>query len=284
MKTIPEIIKSKYNKLTPSQKKVARYLIRNPEDIILLKLDQISQKTKVSEATVARFVVSLGFSGVPEFRRKMSRMVVKNLSTSKRLNKSVDAFEGRNSVFADFLKSDIENILALTEKISDETFLKAVDVLCTSPTIYVLGLRGSYALAFYFVFYLRFFLPSVQLIKLGVGDIPEQLHNINESDVLIAISFKRYTRSVVEIMKKIKSRGVNLIAVTDDELSPISKIAGLSLFTNTESPSYIDSFGAPISLLGALVAAIAINKKEKAIQELNKLESEFMAFETFYHE
>ena len=284
MEAILDKIYSEYENLPPSQQIVAQYFFRNPEDILLLNLNQIANRVNVSEATVTRFIAALGFSGVSEFKRKMGQMVVKNLTTAKRLSESVDAFEGRNSVFAEILKGDIENIHALTKNISDATFMKAVETLCSARTIYVLGLRGSYALAFYFVSYLRFFLPSVKTIKPGVGDIPEQIHDIGQNDVLVAISFKRYSRELVEITKKIRLRDVRLIAITDNQLSPISQMAELSLFADTQVPSYIDSFSAPMSLIGALVAAIAISEKEKALPELNKLESEFEEFETFFNE
>ncbi len=75
-----------------------------------------------------------------------------------------------------------------------------------------------------------------------------------------------------------------MIAITDNQFSPISQMADISLFAATEVPSYIDSFSAPMSLIGALVAAIAIGVKEKALPELNKLESEFEEFETFFNE
>ena len=284
MEAILAKIHSEYKNLPPSQQIVAQYLFRNPEDSILLNSNQIANKVKVSEATVTRFIAALGFSGFSEFRRKMGQLVVKNLTTTKRLSESVDAFEGRNSVFAEILKGDIENIHALTKNNTDATFIKAVKILCSARAIYVLGLRGSYALAFYFVSYLRFFLASVKTIKPGVGDIPEQIHGIGENDVLVAISFKRYSREAVEITKKISSRGARLIAITDNQFSPISQMAELSLFADTEVPSYIDSFSAPMSLIGALVAAIAIGEKEKALPELNKLESEFGEFETFFNE
>ena len=284
MEAILDKIDREYKNLPPSQQIVAQYIFRNPEDAILLNSNQIANKVKVSEATVTRFIAALGFSGFSEFRRKMGQLLIKNLTTAKRLSESVDAFEGRNSVFAEILKGDIENIHALTRNVSEATFTHAVETLCSARAIYVLGLRGSYALAFYFVSYLRFFLPSVKTIKPDVGDIPEQIHDIGENDVLVTISFKRYSREVVEITEKIKLRGTRLIAITDNQFSPISQMADLSLFAATEVPSYIDSFSAPMSLIGALVAAIAIGVKEKALPELNKLESEFEEFETFFNE
>ena len=282
METILDKINKEYKNLTPSQQIVAQYISRNPEDAILLNSNQIANKVKVSEATVTRFITNLGFSGFSEFRKKMGQLVVKNLTTTKRLSESVDAFKGRDSVFAEILKGDVENIHALTRNISDTTFKHAVDTLCSARSIYVLGLRNSYALAFYFVSYLRFFLLSVKLIKPGVGDLPEQIHDIGENDVLVAISFKRYTREVVEIAERIKKRGTMIIAITDIQLSPIFQLADISLFAATKIPSYIDSFSAPMSLIGALIAAIAIRKKEKALPALKKLENSFEEFETFF--
>jgi len=91
---------------------------------------------------------------------------------------------------------DIENIRSLTADIYDEVFEEAVGKLSSARSIYILGLRSSYALAFYLAFNLRFFLSSVNLIKPGIGDIPEQILDCGSRDVFVAISFRQYTRGL----------------------------------------------------------------------------------------
>lgn len=283
MENLINKISAEYKNLTPSQQKVAQYLLDNLKEAILLNSTNIAKKANVSESTVTRFVNNLGFPGFLEFRRKISEIVFQDLLTTKKLVESVETLEGRGPIFKVISDWDIKNIRGLANQISYETFENTVEKLSSARSIYVLGLRSSYALAFYLAFNLRFFLDSVKLIKLGIGDLPEQLHEVGPDDVLMVISFKRYTREVVKITEKIKKKGTHILAITNSHLSPIAQLADKAFIVETKIPTYIESYTAPMCLLNALIAAIAIRKKDKALSALNKLENEFKEFQTFYY-
>ena len=281
VENILEHISNNYEELTPSQRRVAEYIYNNVNEAFLLNSFQIAKAPKVSEATVTRFVSNLGFSGFSEFKREIARQVLEDFSTPKRLAESAESLEDRENVFSGILKSDIENIRTLATKISDQLFEEAVDKLCSARSIYVLGLRSSYALAFYLAFDLRFFLNKVILVKPGIGDIPEQVIGARKGDVLVVISFKRYTRESFNIAEKIRKKGALVLAITNSELSPLAKIADLRLIASTKIPTYIESYTAPMSLMNALITAIALRKKDKAMSALNKLEIGFEEFQTY---
>lgn len=281
MKNILDQISSHYPELTPSQKKVAYYLHDNINEAFLLNSFQIAKKSNVSESTVTRFISNLGFSGFSEFKREIAQRVLKDFSTTKRLAESAESLEGPGNIFAEILNGDIENIRTLRATISDQLFEEAVKKLCSAKSIYVLGLRSSYALAFYLSFDLRFFLKKVILLKPGIGDIPEQVLGVRKDDVLVVISFRRYTRESFDIAEKIKKKEASVIAITNSELSPIAKLADVSLIASTKIPTYIESCTAPMSLINALITAIALRKKDKALSALNKLENTFKEFQTY---
>ncbi len=281
MEEIFQQISAKYNTLPPRQRKVAEYLFHNLNQAILLNSTQIAAEANVSEATVIRFINGLGFSGFSDFKRAVGKKILDDYSTSTRLVESAKTLEGRTSLFSDILMGDIEKIRDLGSQTSEEKFKKAVKKLCSARSLYILGLRSSYALAFYLAFDLRFFLDSVRLVELGVGDIPEQLRDIGPSDVLVVISFKRYTRETVKIAEKVKKRGTFIIAITNSKLSPTAQLSDMALIAETKIPAYFESYTAPMSLLNALITAIALREKEKALPMLNNLEKEFKVFETF---
>jgi len=281
MQNILDQISTTYDELTPSQQRVAQYIYNNASQALLLNSSQIAKTANVSEATVTRFVGNLGFSGFSEFKREIARQVLEDFSTPKRLAESAESLEGRENVFSGILKGDIENIRSLSTKISDQLFEEAVHRLCAAKSIYVLGLRSSYALAFYLAFDLRFFLDKVMLVKPGIGDIPEQVIGARKGDVLVVISFKRYTRESFNIAEKIKKKGAFVLAITNSELSPIAKLADVTLIASTEIPTYIESYTAPMSLINALITEIALRKKDKAMSALNKLEIGFEEFQTY---
>ena len=281
MKPILDKIYTEYKTFTPSQQKVAEYLTRHLDDTLILKANQLAKEAGVSEATFTRFITRLGFSGFSEFKREIGNYIIQGNSTTERLAESAETFGISDSVFSEILRGDIENIHKITNGISNEMFEKAVGKLSSAKSIYLLGLRSSYALAFYLAFNLRFFLKSVTLIKPGIGDIPEQVLSAGKGDVLIALSFKRFTRDVVNIVEKIKRKKAYIITITNSHLSPIAQLADMSLVVETEIPTYIESFTAPMSLLNAFITAVALKKKKQALPALTKLETEFDEFETY---
>jgi DNA-binding MurR/RpiR family transcriptional regulator len=281
MKSIIDKIYTEYKTFTPSQQKVAEYLTQHLDDALILKANQLAKEAGVSEATFTRFITRLGFSGFSEFKREIGNYIIQGNSTTERLAESAETFGISDSVFSEILRGDIENIHKITNGISNEIFEKAVGKLSSAKSIYLLGLRSSYALAFYLAFNLRFFLKSVTLIKPGIGDIPEQVLSAGKGDVLIALSFKRFTRDVVNIVEKIKRKKAYIITITNSHLSPIAQLADMSLVVETEIPTYIESFTAPMSLLNAFITAVALKKKKQALPALTKLETEFDEFETY---
>ena len=281
MENILDKISDTFQELTPSQRKVAQYVYHNINEAFLLNSFQIAKTANVSEATVTRFLTNLGFSGFSEFKREIARQVLESFSTTQRLAESAEDLKARGNVFSEILQGDIENIKTLTATISDQLFEQAVNELCSARSIYVLGLRSSYALAFYLTFDLRFFLDRVILIKPGIGDMPEQVLGVTKDDVLVVISFRRYTRESFNIAEKIKKRAGSVIALTNSELSPVAKLADVTLVASTNIPTYIESYTAPMSLINALITAIALRKKDQAISALNKLETTLEEFQTY---
>jgi len=281
MENILDKISDTFQELTPSQRKVAQYVYHNINEAFLLNSFQIAKTANVSEATVTRFLTNLGFSGFSEFKREIGQQVLESFSTTQRLAESAEDLKARGNVFSEILQGDIENIQTLTATISDQLFEQAVNELCSARSIYVLGLRSSYALAFYLTFDLRFFLDKVILIKPGIGDMPEQVLGVTKDDVLVVISFRRYTRESFNIAEKIKKRAGSVIALTNSELSPVAKLADVTLVASTNIPTYIESYTAPMSLINALITAIALRKKDQAISALNKLETTLEEFQTY---
>ena len=283
MRNIIDRISAEYRNLTKSQQKVAEYFLNNLNQAALLNSTKIAKCSQVSEATVTRFVTSLGFSGFPEFKQKVNEIVYEKFLTPGRLAKSVEAFGREISIVSEIAKGDIENIQRLTTEIPHQEFEKAVKTLRSARSMYVLGLRSSYALAFYLAFNLRFILDNVRvrLIRLGVGDLTEQIHEIDRNDVLVAISFKRYTRETIRITEIIKKKGASIIAITDNSISPLAQLSDISFTVQTQIPTYIESYTAAMCLINALITSIALKDKEKALSALNRLEKDFEELETY---
>lgn len=281
MLTILEKIRKKYKSLSPSHKKVAEYISDHLEEAFIFNATQLANKIDVSESTITRFITTLGFSGFSEFKRELGQFVIKGYSTTEKLTESAESFGDSNSVFSEILRGDIENIRTSATQIPTELFEETIKRISSARSIYILGLRTSYTLALYLAFNFKFFLRSVNLIKPEMWDIPEQVLDCGSKDVLISISFRRYTREVVNLTEKISKRGTFVIAITNSSLAPIAQLADIALIVTTEIHTYIESYTAPMSVLNAIITAIALKKKNRALPVLNKLEKAFQEFETY---
>lgn len=275
-------LQKKFEQLTPGQQRIAEFLFDNPNEVLLLNATQIAVKSNVSEATVTRFITALGFSGFSEFKREISQQILRKQSPWIGLTKATGTLDSNNESALDFIiKADLQNIQALGANISTESFEMAVSKLASAKTIYILGLRTSYTCAFYLAFNLRLFTDSVKLITPNVGDVPEQFLHACKEDVLFAISFRRYTNAAIRIAELARKKGVYVIAITNNKLSPMAQLSDLTLIAQTDTPTFTPSYTAPISLLTALVTALSLKDKKNAAARLEELEKNHELFETF---
>jgi DNA-binding MurR/RpiR family transcriptional regulator len=275
-------LKERYETFTPSQRRIADYLFDDPSGVLILNATQIANEANVSEATLTRFITVFGFSGFSEFKRKISQQILQEHSVTKRLIKSTETLGNGNSVLNKIIEADIENISGLPANISDALFKTAVSKIASGKTIYVVGLRTSFTCAFYLAFSLRFFMKSVRLVTPNVADLPDQFLHAASKDVLVAISFRRYTHATVRIAELAKKKGVCVIAITNSLLSPLAKLADLVLITETDIPTFTQSYTAPISLITALITALSLKNKKHVMAALEELERNHELFETFY--
>lgn len=283
MNTIRAEISDLFQNLTPGQKKIARFIHEHSDQVAFLSATQLAGKIGVSIATISRFIRMLGYPDYATFREALTDKAMADFSTSRRLADSARQMQVQhNGVLGTILSQDIENIQHLRDNTSSKPFEQAVFSLCRARRIYILGLRSTYALAYYLGFYLRFFLNNVVIIELGRWNFPEQITEANKQDVLVAISFKRYTRQTVELQRQIKSLGLTVIGISDSDLSPIASSSDISLVVPALLPTYFESFTAPMSLINALLAAVALQMQTEALPVLNRLESALDLFNIYY--
>jgi DNA-binding MurR/RpiR family transcriptional regulator len=175
----------------------------------------------------------------------------------------------------------MDNIREISSSLTEETFQEAVRAITQANTVYILGLRSSYALAFYLFFTLRFFSSTSRLLKPDVGDLPEQAIGAGPDDVLISISFRRYTQTTIDLTGKLKSKGTKVVGLTDSMLSPLAHLADTPLIVSTAVPSFFESYTAAMSLINALLAAVALQTGNSALHALEQMESAFEDFDTY---
>lgn len=281
MEPILQLLNSHADQMTKKEQRVGEFIRAHHNQAFLLKSKELAARAQVSEATISRFVRKLGYTNYMEFKDELARQSMENYSTSNRLLALSNQVEAGQHVLHRIAEQDMDNLRQLTSLVPENEFDKAVDALCAANKIYALGLRSCFGLSYHFYFCLRFFLSNVLLLWSGTEDVPEKMLTAEKEDVVLAISFKRYTRSTVEMAQAIKPRVKTVIGITDSELSPIAQLSDISLVVPTSLPSFLESYTATLCLLNALIGGVALKKIDVALPALDRLEQALSDFGTY---
>jgi DNA-binding MurR/RpiR family transcriptional regulator len=267
-----EILKNETLKLTSAQKKVVKFVYSHLNEAIFMTASALGRKTGVSEATIIRLAQALGFEGFPAFQKHLRRLQYEKFTTVKRLEKTLD-LPGTANPFVNTIQMDIKNISAMAEAISEKTFSQVVTQLWKAKQIRIIGLRSAFSLAVYLKFGLRFLGKETTLIQPSHGDLWDQLAHLSRSDLVVGISFPRYSNFTVDAVALAKEKKCKIIAVTDTFVSPLTPYSDWVLVAPCQSDSYMDSFTAPMGLLHALLTAMSLKKPEIALTAFKRLET-----------
>ncbi|WP_297439448.1 MurR/RpiR family transcriptional regulator [uncultured Clostridium sp.] len=266
-----KVIQTKFPKLSKGQKLIAEYILTNYDKAAFMTAAKLGISVGVSESTVVRFAIELGFTGYPKLQKSLQELIKNKLTTVQRLELSSDFIREENPLKG-VLKADIENIRATLEKINHSDFEQIVDDIFRAKRIYIVGLRSSMALAEFLGFYLGLILDNVKVVSSGMSDIFEQMINIGEGDVVIGIGFPRYATKTIDALAFAKSRNAKAIAITDSLISPLATNADCTLIAQSNMASFVDSLVAPLSIINALVISIGMREKEKITRTFEDLE------------
>lgn len=272
-------IKSEYDNFSKMHRKFADYILDNSESAILMPLSKLSKSSGVSEATIIRFTYVLGFDGYRDFQKSLLDSIKYSITTIDRMKVTGDLETSeliRNQVNKDL--TDINNTFS---GINTEDLVKAASIIDKGSKIYILGLRTSYILAQYLAHYLKMMRFNVFIVESTMMEPYEQLINMTEDDVLVSLSFPRYSQRTIESTKLIKEKNIPVISITDSENSPISRFSDINLTAVYGLSSFIDSLVGPMALINALLISIADISTKDVKESFSKLESYWERSDTY---
>ena len=275
-------IKNNFKSFSESQKLIAEYLLNHSDKAAFYTAANLGKVVGISESTVVRFASFLGYDGFPALQRDLQDKIKNKLTTVNRFKRSIRSVNGGENILYEVFYNDIENINRTMRNLSIESFEKFTEEMLKANSIYIIGLRTAASLAYFMGFTLHLILKNVTTITFGVSDLFEKLINISEKDLLIGITFPRYTMQTVEIMEYAKKKGAKTAAITDSVLSPLAQLADVSIYANSNLNSFIDSFTAPLSLINALVTTVGIKKRGETLGSLAELEEIWEKYKVFY--
>ena len=267
-----KLIEEKMPTFSKGQKRIANYVIENYDKAAYMTASKLGAIVDVSESTVVRFADELGFDGYPEFQHSLREIVRTKLTSFQRVEVANNII-GDGDILTKVLTLDAEKIKHTLEGVDRDAFNATVDKILGANNIYIMGVRSSSYLAGFLNYNLRMIFDNVRLVSTTSGsEMFEEIMNISEEDVMIAISFPRYSKRIINAVDFAKGAGCDVIAITDSALSPIASAADHLLVAQSDMVSFVDSLTAPMSIINAIVVAVAKKKQEELSVRLRMLE------------
>ena len=256
------------------QKKIASYILSNYDKAAFMTASRLGKTVGVSESTVVRFAVELGFEGYPEMQKTLQELV--------RIEVASDQF-GNQDVVSSVLQRDANAIRMTGEALDRGQMTRAVDAILHARCIYIVGVRSSAALANYLNFYFRNIFDNVRLVSsTATSEMFEQLLRVGREDVVIGISLPRYSSRTVKLLQYAHDSGATVVTITDKPEAPAGKVADYVLCAKSNMVSFVDSLVAPMSVINALIVSVGLEQEDsvaKTYEDLERLWDEYDAFE-----
>lgn len=269
---ILSILQAKAPTFSKGQRLIARYITESYDKAAFMTANKLGKTVGVSESTVVRFAVDLGFDGYPSMQKAMQEMVLNRLTSVQRIEVANDRI-GNQDVVSMVIQSDMEKLRRTGETVDRDEFRSAVKAILGAKRVFILGVRSAAPLANFLGYYLNYMFNNVHIVTTsGTGEMFERIVGVGPEDVVIAFSFPRYSTSTVKGAQYCRSTGATVIGMTDSKLSPLGQNCDHVLVTKSDMVSLVDSLVAPLSVVNALVVAIAAQREEELAKTFSSLE------------
>ena len=268
------------------QKRIANYILESYDKAAFMTASKLGKTVDVSESTVVRFASELGYDGYPSMQKSLQKMIRNRLTSVQRIEVSYDRI-GDQDVLTSVLQTDIEKIRLTLEEVDHQSFERAVDAIVKARKIYIMGVRSAASIATFLHFYFNLIFDNVVMVNAtSESGVYENLIKVGAEDVVIGISFPRYSSRTVHAMRFARDQGATTIAITDSEISPLAPFSDMILKARSDMASFVDSLVAPLSLVNALLVAVS-RKKDKEMaetfQRLEKIWDEYGVYEKVHN-
>ena len=265
-------IEEKYNKMSKGQRRLADYVRENYDKVVFLTAAKLGETVGVSESTVVRFAIQLGYKGYPGFQKALEELVRNKLNSIQRMEVTYGRIS-QSEILETVLQTDIEKIKQTLAVIDHKAFDLAIDTILEAKRIYVIGIRSCAPLASFLSFYLNLICENVTVVDTNSSsEIFEQLIRISGDDVIIGISFPRYSMRTLKALEFASNRKAKVITLTDSIHSPMNLYSSCNLIARSDMASIVDSLVAPLSVINALVVALCMKKQDEVVDTLETLE------------
>ena len=266
------VIQENMSTFSKGQKRIANYILESYDKAAFMTASRLGKTVNVSESTVVRFAAELGYDGYPSMQKALQEMIRNKLTSIQRIEVSNDRI-GDQDIMSMVMQSDIEKIRLTLEEVDRQSFDRAVDAIVSARKIYIMGVRSSASLATFLSFYFNLIFDNVISVAANTAsEVFETMLRVGAEDVVIGVSFPRYSSRTVQAMNFARDRGATTIAITDSEASPLAPISNYTLKARSDMASFVDSLVAPLSLVNALLVAVSRKKNDDLAHTFQTLE------------
>lgn len=267
------LIQENMHTFSKGQKRIANFILESYDKAAFMTASRLGNTVGVSESTVVRFAAELGYDGYPDMQKSLQKMIRNRLTSVQRIEVTNDRI-GNQDLVSMVLQSDMEKIRLTLEELDRADFEAAVDAIVSARKIYIIGVRSSAAIATFLTFYFNLIFDNVVEVSANTAsEVFERLMRVGEGDVVLGVSFPRYSSRTVQAMSFARDRRATTIAITDSEASPLASICTHTLKARSDMASFGDSLVAPLSLVNALLVAVSRKKNDDLAATFQTLEN-----------
>lgn len=281
MQDLLKTMRRKSEELPPAQRAVAEYVLAHYQEVPFLSVTALADEIGVSDTTVIKFCLKLGFDGYSGFRRELSAFVQSGITMYSNLENRLDEL-GEQSTLDQVLSYDRANIEeTLTNPINRQNFDRLLAMIGRAKTVYVCGFRTAAMQAEFLAAGLLQQDRNVVTVIPGTGHYADQLSRVTKDDLFLAFVFSRYSSDVIRALHLMQKEEVPCAAITDDAASPAYGLADLSFLCATRSCNYQASYAGCTALCNAILTGTSRERREETSRFLRRLEDAFTEFGTF---
>lgn len=279
---VVDCIESRMPKMSKGQKAIACFVLSDYDRAAYMTAAKIGETVGVSESTVVRFAMELGFDGYPHFQKALQEELKVKLTSVQRLQAS-SRYSGDEEILRSIMQTDMENVKRTYENMDTRAFNEAVELILKAKRIFLMGLRSSFTLSSFLNFYFTLLFDDVRHIHSNsANEVFEQVLPIGPGDVLVGVSFPRYSHQTIQSMQYARQRGASVVGITDKPGTSFAQNVDVGLYAISDMASFVDSMVAPLSLINALIVTLGFRKKdhiEKTFESLEKFWEEYKVYD-----
>jgi DNA-binding MurR/RpiR family transcriptional regulator len=281
MDSMIDLIESKLPLMSKGHKAIASYILSDYDKAAYMTAAKLGEETGVSESTVVRFTMELGFDGYPHFQSALKEELKSKLTSVQRLNYT-ERFSDDSDAIRDIMNADMDNLKDTIASLDDKAMSEAVNMILGARKIYIMGLRSSSPLSSFMHFYMTLLFDDViHIHSNSTNEVFEQIMPITDKDVMIGISFPRYSQRTIKSMEYAKVRGAKTIVITDKDDTAMTENADVKLFAKSSMASFVDSLAAPLSLINALLVTLGMHRREQIVNSFEALETLWSQYKVY---